>query len=514
MNETTAAAKKPEFRDNIVIALLAIVVMGIALGSYLRVQPYIALPFDDSYIHHVFSQNLFQTGYLTFNGKTPTSGATSPLYVFVLAVVRAFVTDPVLASFAIGIVCHLLTVLLTALLLHRLGCARWVRLGTVVLMASNGFLIVDALNGLETSLFHLLSMTCIALWLKGANGKAAIPFGLALGALAATRPEGIFFAVTLVIAHGWRRMRAEKRLWPEPFEAARLLVPLALVLLAFRWQDLWVGNTASAKLVLFGELSDPFDEKMRTMARSLSGFWLPHLGWLLCAVAGMIVRSKEKTVKVPASGRVGVLPLAWCGAMAAIYTLYLFVAPSSLTHLDYRYQHVFLPPVLFFCGLAVDGFLRSEFSTRRMWTRVAVGLLCMLSLVHGHRSSRELYRFFTQVSRNALLPTANWVAANTPPGTRVAAHDIGALGYISKRPVLDLSGLVNLDVRPHVASETVHDYLREARPGYVVVLPEWAYDCLTLDPTEEPGVYIEVYRSQMAYGEPYVVYRCDWPDAR
>ncbi len=48
----------------------------------------------------------------------------------------------------------------------------------------------------------------------------------------------------------------------------------------------------------------------------------------------------------------------------------------------------------------------------------------------------------------------------------------------------------------------------------LVEFPEWAYDCLTLDPTEEPDVHIEVYRSQMAYGEPYVVYRCDWPERR
>ena len=300
MDETTVSTERPEYRDNIVIVCLAMIATGIALGSYLRVQPYIALPFDDSYIHHVFSQNLFQTGYLTFNGETPTSGATSPLYVFVLAIVSRFVTDAMLASFTIGIVCHLLTVLLTALLLHRLGCARWVRLGTVILMASNGFLIVDALNGLETSLFHLLSMTCIALWLKGANGKTAIAFGLALGALAATRPEGVFFTAAFVLAYWWRQSHTQRRLWPDPLETATLLVLLALVLLAFRWQDLWVGNTASAKLVLFGELNDPFYEKIRTMGRSLSGFWLPHLGWLLCAAAGMAVRLRENAEAIAA----------------------------------------------------------------------------------------------------------------------------------------------------------------------------------------------------------------------
>ena len=37
---------------------------------------------------------------------------------------------------------------------------------------------------------------------------------------------------------------------------------------------------------------------------------------------------------------------------------------------------------------------------------------------------------------------ARWVAANTPPESVIASHDVGALGYFSGRKVLDTVGLV------------------------------------------------------------------------
>ncbi len=39
--------------------------------------------------------------------------------------------------------------------------------------------------------------------------------------------------------------------------------------------------------------------------------------------------------------------------------------------------------------------------------------------------------------------SARWVAAHSAPGTLIAAHDIGRLGYLTQRPLLDFAGLIS-----------------------------------------------------------------------
>ncbi len=42
-----------------------------------------------------------------------------------------------------------------------------------------------------------------------------------------------------------------------------------------------------------------------------------------------------------------------------------------------------------------------------------------------------------------------WVAANTPPDARLALNDVGAIGYLSRREVVDVMGLVTPAITPY-----------------------------------------------------------------
>ena len=60
---------------------------------------------------------------------------------------------------------------------------------------------------------------------------------------------------------------------------------------------------------------------------------------------------------------------------------------------------------------------------------------------------------------------------SSPPGARVAAMEIGALAYVSDRPVLDLIGLVNPEVLRARAAGRLPAHVAEAAPETILVPP-------------------------------------------
>ena len=61
-----------------------------------------------------------------------------------------------------------------------------------------------------------------------------------------------------------------------------------------------------------------------------------------------------------------------------------------------------------------------------------------------------------------------------PPDALVAAHDIGAIGYFARRPLLDLAGLVTPEVIPFIRDEPLLlAFILDREAAYVVTFPSW-----------------------------------------
>jgi hypothetical protein len=66
-----------------------------------------------------------------------------------------------------------------------------------------------------------------------------------------------------------------------------------------------------------------------------------------------------------------------------------------------------------------------------------------------------------------MVQTARWINANTDVRARIAAHDIGALGFFSQRELIDLAGLVSPEVIPFIRDEArLAAYLDNQRADY------------------------------------------------
>ena len=120
---------------------------------------------------------------------------------------------------------------------------------------------------------------------------------------------------------------------------------------------------------------------------------------------------------------------------------------------------------------------------RPMWTGSVIAATAAFWLVGA-----GAYRVDVNIIENELVASARWIEANTPPGALVAAHDIGAIGYFSRRPLLDLAGLISPEVIPILRDEEALLALLRMREADFVAAPPNFYSPALLDAPElEPA---------------------------
>jgi hypothetical protein len=117
--------------------------------------------------------------------------------------------------------------------------------------------------------------------------------------------------------------------------------------------------------------------------------------------------------------------------------------------------------------------------SRAMIVSTIVLLLAFLGL--GARA------FATDVAfiQGEMVATAHWLETNVPPNSLIAVHDIGAIGYFTPRPLLDLAGLVTPEIIPFITDETrLLEFMQAQGAEYVVFFSDW-YPHMAQDPRLE-----------------------------
>jgi hypothetical protein len=107
-----------------------------------------------------------------------------------------------------------------------------------------------------------------------------------------------------------------------------------------------------------------------------------------------------------------------------------------------------------------------------------------------------------------------WAAEHTPPDAVLALNDIGAITYISERPVVDLAGLVTPDVVPLLRAPDrdarLAEFMAERAVQYVIIFPDWFPDLAARSDLLEPLYQVRLERNTICGGQTMVVYRAHW----
>lgn len=445
----------------------AVVVTGFLVFS--ASQGFSGFPLDDAWIHQVYARNLVEHGEWAFNTGQPSGGSTSPLWSFLLGCGYLLQLNPVVWS---GILSGL-ALFITACLAE--GIARtcnsnyttripWVGLFFVF----EWHMIWAAVSGMETILYICL---VLAVFLTLNPRKKLYSLAGALAGLCTwIRPDGITLLgpilFILLLEPGGKKEMIRRVV---SVTVAFLLFFIPYLVFNLKLAGTIWPSTFSAKQAEYqASVGLPFIERLWNL-------FLPFLaggGVILLpgVVAAVAYAWGEKKLEVLAI-------FMWFAGTVFLYTLRLPV--------NYQHGRYMMPAMAAYFIVGLWGMLAwmKHWPDNKIANLSGLFWKTCLSAVTGVFLVMGCLTYKTDVAiiQTEMVQTALWIKENTPTNTRVAAHDIGAMGYFSQREIIDLAGLVNPEVIPILRDEKMlTTYMDEQHIDYFVTFPGW-YPSLTVN---------------------------------
>ncbi|RMF47442.1 MAG: hypothetical protein D6755_05135 [Anaerolineae bacterium] len=457
-----------------VFLVVAFMVMsGYLLAAYGTYR--IGFPLDDAWIHQTYARNLALRGEWAFVPGKPSAGSTAPLWTVLLVPGYWLHLSPYAWAFVLG----------------------------GLLLAGLAWLGQDVLRGLLPALPHSWHLA----------GGMVLLWEWHLVWAAASGMETLLAAVWVLLALWWMYREVPCRwgllgafiglgVWVRP-DLVTLLGPAWWVMF---WRDLRIAKKAGAGVATLRRIWKPAGQLMVGFVlvfvpyllsnRLLAGAWWPNTFYAK-------QREYAALQAIPYFVRLGkefLLPLVGGGALLLPGFVYIVWRMGRQKHWEFfggvlwflgylglyawrlpvTYQHgrYIMPAMPVFFVLGAAGMLDIVYrGGHTLWGRVlsrvwllSLGVVLVLFYLLGGRA----YGRDVAVIESEMVAAARWVNANTPEGSLVAAHDIGALGYFGERDILDLAGLISPEVISFLRDEkrlAVH--LDEAGAAYLVTFPGW-----------------------------------------
>ncbi len=448
-------------------------VVGLALATAMIV-PVSSHVTDDTYTHLQYARHLAEGKGLVFNPGERVYGCTSPLWVTLVADGIALGFEGLAVARMLGIAATLASVALMLQLLRRTLKRPELRaLGTVA-WAGNAWMIEWSASGLETPLAVALVLAGFVAFTEGkAWGSRPVRTGALWGMAALTRPEGVFlvtlWSATLIIdaqnRAGLRRLVFG-------------LLPVAaiyggwLLFVRFYTGSFWPHELA--REAIMGPALTPLASATRQLriAFESDGAFLVLLPVAL--LAGMRHRTDR------GRSAQGALPALWLFALPILYA-------GRGTPVTSRHLLLVLPVIGWWTWQAAERWWLGGGEERG--ARVALGLgLALTAVVLAQNVA--LYRS-TVVPRVlassraldlGLVRWGRWLGMHAPEDATVVTPEAGALGYHSRRRVIDLRGRLSPEMIPILERESSAeaaerlDFPARGRATYLVDRSAHAYD--------------------------------------
>ncbi|MGH7263374.1 MAG: class I SAM-dependent methyltransferase [Candidatus Rokuibacteriota bacterium] len=407
---------------------------------------------DDALIYYRYIANALEGRGLVYNPGERYNALTSPLYTYLSIGLAALVQDIQASQIALGalfLAATAVTVILTFARQGMAGAGLVAGLG----LATHGFFYLTL--GLETTLFLFLLSAAILAWLEERTMLAAVAAAL----LVLTRGEGVFLLGILLALH-WRRHR---RLPPVRVGAAVAALLLAPAVFNLAYYGSPVPHTLAAKIQQ-GRSGLWGDGWLFLNVGYLYRWFATENPWLLALPALLAACSIPEWVRRP--------HLAALLLYVAAYSLFYLVL-NVPPYLWYYAIHFYAATVLAAYGVrVVTGGLggRTRGPVRAAALALGLGLAIGLIAVQAW-SSRQLRAAAPPPAYKAI---GEWLREHTPADSAVACVEVGAIGWYSRRPIVDILGLVSPHNAALLGRRDFAGWTHVYRPEYILVHePRW-----------------------------------------
>ena len=477
----------------IAIILLALLSVGgfLAWGSS---QGLVGFPLDDAWIHQTYARNLAETGQLAFLAGQPSAGSTSVAWSFLLSVGYMLGLDYRLWAYLLGGLSLAATAWLAYRLFLRLVPSKPITaLLTGLFCAVEWHLVWAAASGMETMLFTALSLAMLDYFFSRIAARqnpldpvtmqkeqaivSAVGIGLLGGVLALTRPEGLALTGLVIVALAvYPRPTGRSETRDRLLSGAVSILALGVILVPyfafnFRASGSVLPNTFYAKQTEY-QVDWPLPLRFWwVLSPTLVGAQVLLVPGFLYS-AYLVVRRRAW----PA-----LLPLVWWLGFLSVYALRL---PVNYQH--GRYVIPTIPVLLIYGAWGTAQMLRprSPHMLVRVLSRGLPATIALLAVLFWGRGA-QAYAEDVGFIESEMVAIARWLKAHAAPADLIAVHDIGAVGYLTDQPLLDLAGLISPEVIPFMSdSEQLIDWMIEQEAAYAVFFADFSstYEQLAADP--------------------------------
>jgi hypothetical protein len=430
---------------------------------------------------------------MAYQPGEPSAGSTSPAWSFLLSVGYLLGIDHRAWAYGLGLLCLAVSSCFVYRLLLRLpwpdaDSQRYSAASpkTVAALLAGLFCAVEwhlvwaSVSGMETILFTTLSLVMLDYYFgqlvqrESWEGPAslqmeqvyvsAIGVGLLGGLLTLTRPEGLALAVVVITAltvfplpGGWSQVRS--RLLP----AALSLFALALLVVPYGAFNLRVAGTLlptsfyarQAQFQAVGSLASRYWSQLKPTLVGLQVLLLPGLMY----GPYLLVRGRSWPL---------LLPLVWGLGLPLAYALLL---PVSYQH--GRYGMPVIPLLILYGVWGTAQMLRPR--SPRLVVRIAsrglptaAALVALVVWLRGAATYADDVGFVN----GEMVAIAQWIGENTASDALIATQEIGAMGYLANRPLVDLTGRVTPELISFRAdAEKLADWLLHQGVAFAVLFP-------------------------------------------
>lgn len=499
-----------------------------------------ALALDDSYIHLQYAWQTSQGYFLQYNtGDAPTTGATSMLYMlllaggFALGITRQAMPGVVLAAGGVFFVCA--AILLAdlsrrvALVVHFENAAMpswFAGLLAGILFAGSGWMAWAFFSGMETGLLILLVIGTLWSLVRRKAPLTAVFTSLA----ALTRPEALILGVVVLVSDWLIREPTESGTYARRLFWA--LMPFSAATLLFALNYLLTGSLGSSGLQaksLFTLVPFYPAQVSGMIAKNVFEVFVRLLGgpasdgrWHTLPLAqvfagvGLIILWKHGTIT---GKRVVLACLGWIAVgITATATL------QTATWHHYRYQMPYYPALLVPISLVLTWLVHNIGTSigrqARLPAQIVMILLGLAWSGHTLITFGQAYTRDTGTIVQMQYPLAEWLHQNTSPESRIAVHDVGTLHLLGERDTIDVVGLTSPGMAENYRSGpgTLYEALEIDRPDYYAVYPDVAPpffgipDAPTLLGEELFRVSFDAFSGTVSATSTQVITRPDWSD--
>lgn len=451
-------------------ALAALCVLGYVALLSARAAP--GFPLDDGWIHQTYARNWAATGQLAYVPGQPSAGSTAPLWTGLLSVAYRVGIDPLIWTYLLGAMSLALGAWLAYRVTDRLYPAhRAVAWAVGVACALEWHLVWAAASGMETSLFIALALLIIERMLALSSGWI---IGVIGGALILTRPEGLLLiglaAIVLLARSGWQSGLQ--------FSIGFLVVVAPGIGFNLQAGGTLFPNTFYAKQSEYAILTSSTSIWLQSIVEMLAA---PLSGAVAAAAPGFVIGliAQRRTI-LDHTQWAKWLPIGWVGLHISVYALRLPV--------HYQHGRYLIPviPVILIYGLIGTAQLATRSGRGARLIGRALAASIGVILIGFMPIGAATYATDVSIIDDEMVTVARWLNANIPPTATIAAHDIGAIGYFTSRPLLDLAGLISPEVIPFIRDEArLLEWLKTRGAQYLVTFPTW-YPAMVKAPNLAP----------------------------